>query len=61
MTVDSPASVAFSGQNLLITNQARNTLDPKHFGVLELPVNLRGLPLNYPRFKNGAKGDSGHD
>ncbi|NKY24953.1 hypothetical protein NG2371_01181 [Nocardia gamkensis] len=46
--LDAPASVAFSGNHLLITNHANNSLDPGHFAIMDLPTNKTGLPLNYP-------------
>lgn len=47
--LDAPASVAFRGTSLLVTNHSLYALNPRHFAVLELDVGERGLPLFRPR------------
>lgn len=46
--LDGPASLAFDGSDLLISNHALNSLNPEHFAVLGLGTQERGLPLTYP-------------
>lgn len=46
--LDGPASLAFDGTDLLISNHALNSLDPQHFAVLALGTDDRGLSLTYP-------------
>ena len=45
---DNPASAAFSGDRLLVTNQALITRDPAHFAILDVNVGEPGLPLFRP-------------
>lgn len=45
---DDPASVAFSGTQLLVTNHSMYSQNPDHFAVLWLEVGEPGLPLHYP-------------
>jgi sugar lactone lactonase YvrE len=45
---DTPASAAFRGKHLLITNHALITQDARHFAILRLDVGEAGLPLFYP-------------
>jgi sugar lactone lactonase YvrE len=46
--LDGPASVAFRGTELLITNHALFSDDPRHWAILSLDVGQQGLPLLYP-------------
>lgn len=46
--VDAPASAAFRGTHLLLTNHALFSQDPDHFAILKLEVGEEGLPLFYP-------------
>jgi hypothetical protein len=46
--LDGPASVAFRGTELLITNHALFTDNPEHWAILALDVGQQGLPLYYP-------------
>jgi CubicO group peptidase (beta-lactamase class C family) len=46
--LDGPASVAFRGTELLITNHALFTDNPEHWAILALDVGQKGLPLFYP-------------
>lgn len=45
---EAPASVAFRGTNLLVTNHALYSLDRRKFAVLEMGAGEPGLPLHYP-------------
>jgi hypothetical protein len=46
--LDGPASVAFRGKELLITNHALFSDNPEHWAILALDVGQEGLPLFYP-------------
>jgi sugar lactone lactonase YvrE len=46
--LDGPASVAFRGTELLITNHSLFTENPDHWAILALDVGQQGLPLFYP-------------
>lgn len=46
--LDAPASAAFRGTHLLVTNHALFSQDPAHFAILKLEVGEEGLPLFYP-------------
>jgi CubicO group peptidase (beta-lactamase class C family) len=46
--LDGPASVAFRGTELLITNHALFTDNPEHWAILALDVGQEGYPLFYP-------------
>jgi hypothetical protein len=46
--LDGPASVAFRGTELLITNHALFTDNPDRWAILALDVGQQGLPLFYP-------------
>jgi CubicO group peptidase (beta-lactamase class C family)/sugar lactone lactonase YvrE len=46
--LDGPASVAFRGTELLITNHALFTDNPDHWAILAIDVGQQGLPLFYP-------------
>jgi CubicO group peptidase (beta-lactamase class C family) len=46
--LDGPASVAFRGTKLLITNHALFSDNPKYWAILSLDVGQEGLPLYYP-------------
>jgi hypothetical protein len=46
---DAPASAAFRGTSLLVTNHVLYSANARHWAVLELGVGEPGLPLNYPR------------
>jgi CubicO group peptidase (beta-lactamase class C family) len=46
--LDSPASVAFRGTDLLITNHALFTDNPDHWAVLSIDTGQQRLPLYYP-------------
>jgi sugar lactone lactonase YvrE len=45
---DGPASVAFLGERLLVTNQSPIAGDPASWAVLDVFAGERGLPLNRP-------------
>lgn len=45
---DMPASAAFQGDRVLVTNHAFASRDPNHFAVLEVDANEPGLPLFRP-------------
>ena len=45
---DAPASVAFDGTRILVTNHAVVTRNPLSFAVLDVFVDEPGLPLFYP-------------
>jgi hypothetical protein len=45
---DGPASVAFAGERVLVTNQTFPTAHPEHWAVLDVFVGERGLPLFRP-------------
>lgn len=47
--LDDPASIAFSGRRLLVTNLSLRARDPDHFAVLSVPVPERGAKLFAPR------------
>jgi sugar lactone lactonase YvrE len=51
--LDGPASLAFLGRRLLVTNQSSIRAEPSSWAVLDLFAGERGLPLNYPRVKRG--------
>jgi CubicO group peptidase (beta-lactamase class C family) len=46
--LDGPASVAFRGTELLITNHALFTDNPEHWAILAIDAGQPGLPLFYP-------------
>lgn len=46
--MEAPASVAFRGTSLLVSNHALYTLDRRKFAVIEVGVGEEGLPLHYP-------------
>jgi CubicO group peptidase (beta-lactamase class C family) len=46
--IDGPASVAFRGTELLITNHSLFSDNPEHWAILSLDVGQEGLPLHYP-------------
>jgi sugar lactone lactonase YvrE len=48
VSLDTPASVAFRGNELLITNHALFSDNRIHWAVLKLDVGQPGLPLHYP-------------
>jgi sugar lactone lactonase YvrE len=43
-----PASVAFRGTSLMVSNHGLLAIDPHQWAILELGVGETGLPLNYP-------------
>ncbi|MFY2789378.1 SMP-30/gluconolactonase/LRE family protein [Rhodococcus sp. MALMAid1271] len=43
-----PASVAFSGTSLIVSNHGLLAIDPHQWAILELGVGETGLPLHYP-------------
>jgi sugar lactone lactonase YvrE len=45
---DGPASIAFAGRRLLVTNQSFARGDPSSWAVLDVYAGERGLPLFYP-------------
>ena len=45
---DGPASVAFAGRRVLVTNQGFPETDERHWAVLDVFVGERGLPLRRP-------------
>lgn len=46
---DQPASAAFLGQRVLVTNHALFSRNPDHYAVLDVFAGERGLPLFRPR------------
>ena len=44
-----PASVAFRGTSLVVSNHGLLAIDPRQWAILELGVGETGLPLNYPK------------
>jgi sugar lactone lactonase YvrE len=51
---DGPASVAFRGRHVLVTNQSVARADPRSWAVLDVRVAERGLALLRPRFARTA-------
>jgi sugar lactone lactonase YvrE len=51
---DGPASVAFEGERVLVTNQAFLTGDPTHWAVFDVFAGEPGLPLLRPRVAGTA-------
>lgn len=45
---DSPASIAFRGTSILVTNHTYFTENRDHWAVLDAEVEERGLPLHHP-------------
>lgn len=43
-----PASVAFRGTSLIVSNHGLLAIDPRQWAILELGVGETGLPLHYP-------------
>lgn len=61
---DSPASIAFRGTSILVTNHTYFTEDRDHWAVLDSEVEEHGLPLHYPRIADAAAeapGDGGEN
>lgn len=65
---DSPASIAFRGTSILVTNHAYFTEDEDSWAVLDMEVEEEGLPLHRPAVgrtaapdDDGADGDAGAD
>ncbi|MEK8069344.1 SMP-30/gluconolactonase/LRE family protein [Rhodococcoides navarretei] len=44
-----PASVAFRGTSLIVSNHGLLAIDPHQWAILELGVGETGLPLHYPK------------
>ncbi|KQU50495.1 hypothetical protein ASG84_25885 [Rhodococcus sp. Leaf278] len=44
-----PASVAFRGTSLIVSNHGLLAIDPRQWAILELGVGETGLPLHYPK------------
>jgi sugar lactone lactonase YvrE len=53
---DSPASIAFRGSSILVTNHAYFTENPDSWAVLDVEVEEPGLPLHHPHV--AASGDA---
>jgi sugar lactone lactonase YvrE len=51
---DGPASLAFLGRRLLMTNQSTFRSDPASWAVFDIFAGERGLPLAHPRVKLGG-------
>jgi hypothetical protein len=47
---DQPASAAFLGKRVLVTNHALFSRNPDHYAVLDVFADERGLPLFRPKF-----------
>lgn len=47
--IEAPASVAFRGTELLVTNHALYSLDRRRFAIFAVEVGEQGLPLHRPR------------
>jgi hypothetical protein len=48
--IDQPASAAFLGKRVLVTNHALFSRNPDHYAVLDVFADERGLPLFRPTF-----------
>jgi hypothetical protein len=47
--LDGPASMAFQGQRLLVSNQSPLRADPASWAILDVHAGEAGLPLHHPR------------
>jgi sugar lactone lactonase YvrE len=52
---DGPASVAFRGRDVLVTNQSVARADPRSWAVLDVRVGERGQPLFRPRIGRSTR------
>jgi sugar lactone lactonase YvrE len=53
---DQPASAAFLGERVLVTNHALFSRNPDHYAVLDVFAGETGLPLNRPIIRSKNKG-----
>ena len=56
---DGPASVAFLGQSVLVTNQSFPAGDPEHWAVFDVFTGEEGLPLFRPRIASAQEDEPG--
>jgi hypothetical protein len=47
--LDGPASLAFLGRRVLLSNQSTFRADPSSWAILDVFAGERGLPLHHPR------------
>ena len=53
---DAPASVAFRGTSILVTNHSYFTANPESWAVLDMAVGELGMALHYPRLGGSPAG-----
>jgi sugar lactone lactonase YvrE len=56
---DGPASVAFAGESVLVTNQSFPAGDPDHWAVFDVFTGEPGMPLFRPDVTGGGNGGGG--